>query len=274
MTKKELVVLLDQLEIRPSRKLGQNFLVDTNLLNAIVRDAAPAPGENILEVGPGTGVLTRKLLEAGARVTSVEIDHRLAAYLREAFADQDTFRLIEADACKQNYDDVMGEAPYRCIANLPYASSSVLLAKMTELRNAPVDMFVLLQREMADRLGASPGTKQYGALSVTIGLCYSVKQLRSIPPNVFFPPPEVDSCLVRLCRHETAYPLCERELAHQLARIGFSQRRKKMLNLICKSFDRAVVTAAFARLGLSPDLRAEQLPVAGFVELAACLSEN
>ncbi len=271
-TTRELKDLLAMLGIHPSRRLGQNFLVDSNLLDAMLRDADPRPGQRVLEVGPGTGILTRRLLAAGCIVTAVELDHRLAAHLREALADAPGFRLIEGDACRTDYAALFGSMPFRCIANLPYACSSVFLATLATLENAPVDLFVLLQREMADRLTAEPGSADYGALTVRVQLRYTARTVRAVPPQVFWPPPEVASAFVRLERRSEPYRPAVRELAGELAGIAFSQRRKKAGGVLCERLGGATAAhLTFQAAGLSPDARAEQFSPTDFARLAACL---
>ena len=163
MNKSELLALLERLEIHPSRRLGQNFLIDPNMLDSLVRSAGVVEGDTVLEIGPGTGTLTERMLAAGARVQAIELDHRLAGYLRdERFKDDKAFSLLEADACRTDLDSLMGQAPFRCVANLPYSCSSQLLASLTSMANQPQDIHVLLQKEMADRLTAKAGTKEYG----------------------------------------------------------------------------------------------------------------
>ncbi len=274
MTKTELLHLLTRLDLQPSRRLGQNFLIDQNLLEAMVRLAAPKPGESILEVGPGTGVLTRHLLAAGSNVTAVEFDHRLAAYLRDEFQEAGNFRLVEADACRLNYDDLMGPDPYRCIANLPYAASSVLLANFLALCNPPVEMFVLLQREMAERLAAPPATKDYGALSVRIQMIYQVAIARRVPPSVFFPPPAVESAYVHLRLRDTLPTLEFRKSAATIVRAAFSQRRKKLINLLKPHADAGRLERCFSDLGLPDDVRAEAVSVPIFQQLVEALHNS
>ena len=208
MTKYDILKILNKLDMHPSRKLGQNFLIDPNLLQAMVQDANPQADEQILEIGPGTGVLTRELLAAKAKVTSVELDHRLAGFLRDDLANFANFTIIEGDACRQDYDEIFTDQPYRCIANLPYACSSVLIAKLLATKNSPQEMYILLQKEMADRLAAVPGTKNYGALSVQVQLKYKVKTMRKVPKEVFLPPPDVGSSFVQLADNGWDIP-CE-----------------------------------------------------------------
>lgn len=273
MTRTQIIALLSELRLRPSRKLGQNFLVDANLLDAIARDAALNAGDHVLEVGSGAGILTRRLLEAGCRVTAVELDRRLVSYLQAQLGTEPNLRLIEGDACGLDYDAVMGDAPYRCVANLPYACSSVLIAKLTDARNPPTDMHLLLQREMGQRLAATPGTKNYSALTVRTQLLYEVCPLRSVPPEVFFPSPQVRSMFVRLRRH-ARFPADVRRRAADIARIAFSQRRKRLVKVLEPRFGRDLLLAACEHIGLSANARAENLSVACFAALCSFLTAS
>ena len=272
MTKTQLLAVLESLGVHPSRKLGQNFLVDDNLLEAMVRQAEPQVGEPILEVGPGTGVLTRKLLAAGCRVTAVELDHRLAGYLERELGGHERFRLIQGDACKFDYRELMGDEPFRCIANLPYACSSVFLARLIETAPHALACFLLLQREMAERLAAAPGSKAYGALSVRIQLRYAVSILRMVPASVFFPAPEVASAFVRLAATDEGLPLAAQASAAAVANVAFTQRRKKASRQLAAVYGAERVAEAFATLGLAEDVRAERLSPQTFARLAAFLT--
>jgi 16S rRNA (adenine1518-N6/adenine1519-N6)-dimethyltransferase len=271
MKKHELLPLLETLGVFPSRKLGQNFLIDANMLDAMVRDAAPKEGESILEVGPGTGVLTRRLLAAGCRVTAVEFDHRLSAYLNGALGTDPRLRLVQADACKLNYDELMGSGPWRCIANLPYSCSSVFLAKAIEAVNPPSELFVLLQLEMARRLAAKERTPDYGALTVMLQMLYQVEIVRRVPGSVFYPPPDVDSAFVAMRRRPDALSGPVRLTAVRVAKLGFGHRRKKLARLLEEAAAPETIANAFAALGISPDARAEELPVDLWPKLAARL---
>lgn len=268
MKKAELCALFERLGLHPSRKLGQNFLVDTNLLEALVRDAALLPGERILEIGPGAGTLTEKLLSSLCQVTAVEIDHRLASWLRERFAGESNFTLLEGDACKLNYQQILGDAPYRCIANLPYSCASVFLANISEQANPPQEMFVLLQKEMGDRLVAGAGSKDYGVLSVRLAWRYQVTMLRTISPKVFFPEPEVTSAFLKLRLKENLPPSEILKAASRIAGCAFSQRRKKAAKLLQALFPAPLLNDAFLRLGLSLEARAENLSPDHYLKLA------
>ena len=160
MNKKELISALESLGMRPGRGLGQNFLLDANLLEWIVRNCGAQTNENVLEVGPGFGALTEKMVAAKFNVTAIEFDHRLAGFLRKKFADAPNFTLIEADACKVDFNELFpAGTTYRAVANLPYAISSVFIARMLECHNPPSSMFFMLQKEMGERLAASPVPK-------------------------------------------------------------------------------------------------------------------
>ncbi len=272
MNKQQLLRELEAMGMRPGRGLGQNFLLDGNLLESIVRLGAPLPGEEVLEVGPGFGVLTRRLLEAGARVTAVEFDHRIAEYLR-GHLNSERFRLIEADACHVDYAALFppGNA-FAAIANLPYSISSIFIAIMSGLANPPQRMVFMLQREMAERLAAGSGTKAYGALSVRIQSRYLVKIEKTVPPEVFFPPPEVESAVVsfRLRGDGAATPP---ELLGGLVKLVFSQRRKQIGKVMASSYGRERALAALAAAGLPPEIRPEQIRVEQFEVLARQLKE-
>lgn len=271
MNKAELLALLARMDIKPSRKLGQNFLLDPNLLDSMVRLAEVESGQRVLEIGPGTGALTERLLARGCDLTAIELDHRLAGYLQERFGACANFRLIEADACKADLAAIMGDAPFRCIANLPYSCSSQLLAALVALKNPPQDVYCLLQKEMADRLAAHEGTKDYGVLTVRIGLRYRASIVKSIDPRVFFPPPEVTSAFTRLSRLPEQLPEEVVRMASLVAGTAFAQRRKKSLRLLSQVFAADQVASAFRACGLSDEARADDISIAQYTAMARAL---
>jgi 16S rRNA (adenine1518-N6/adenine1519-N6)-dimethyltransferase len=268
MNKKELVSALADLGMRPGRGLGQNFLTDGNLLDAIARINAPAPGENILEVGPGFGALTRRLLAAGAKVTAIEFDRRLAEYLRRHLACEN-LRLVEADACKVDYAELFPDGNFRAIANLPYSISSVFIARMLELENPPERMFFMLQREMGERLAALPGTKAYGALSVRVQFDYAVRIERIVPPEVFYPPPEVESALVEFRRsRDFMLTKPQREKLRGIVNSAFAQRRKQLGKVLGGVYGKEEAAAALAAAGIAPETRPDKLACSDYLRLA------
>lgn len=267
MNKKTLLATLESLGMRPGRGLGQNFLLDGNLLDSIVRDAAPQNGETILEVGPGFGALTEKLIATGANVVSVEFDHRIAEYLRGKL-HAENFTLVEDDACRVNFVDLIPQdKPFRAIANLPYSISSIFIARMLELPQMPTQMVFMLQKEMAERLAAGPGCKAYGALSVRAQLAYEVKLLRIVPPEVFFPPPEVDSAVAGFTLRPDAPDVKTRNRVAGVVKTAFAQRRKQMCKVLGANYGKEKVAAAFAELGMAPEIRPDRVTVEDFAKL-------
>jgi 16S rRNA (adenine1518-N6/adenine1519-N6)-dimethyltransferase len=160
MNKTELMGYLDEVGIHPGKQLGQNFLIDNNLLDFIVRQADLKKDELILEVGPGVGALTEHLVKSGAEVIVIEFDYRLKDFLIKRFGDK-KFSVISDDACRVDLDELTGGRDFRCIANLPYAISSVFIANLIMMKNPPKEMLFMLQKEMGQRLAASVKTKNY-----------------------------------------------------------------------------------------------------------------
>ncbi|MEA4862772.1 MAG: 16S rRNA (adenine(1518)-N(6)/adenine(1519)-N(6))-dimethyltransferase RsmA [Victivallaceae bacterium] len=270
MNKQQLTEALAACGMRPGRGLGQNFLLDNNLLDCIVRSAKVAAGMNILEVGPGFGALTRKMLEAGAHVYSIEFDRRLCEYLRRELGNEPNFHLIEGDACKVDFDSVVPR-PFRAVANLPYSISSVFIARLLELKEPPEGCFFMLQKEMAQRLSAVPGCGNYGALSVRAGMLYRLKLVRLVPPEVFFPPPEVESALLEAELLADMPPEKVRQRVDRLARMAFNQRRKKLTNTLGTEFGAERIREVLATIGVNTDARPEALSVKEFIALADAL---
>ncbi|MBQ7693776.1 MAG: ribosomal RNA small subunit methyltransferase A [Lentisphaeria bacterium] len=273
MNKQELTDRLNAVGMRPGRGLGQNFLLDGNLLEWIVRKAAPRKDEEILEVGPGFGALTERLVASGARITAIEYDHRLADELRRRFAGTANFRLVEADACKVNFGGHYPEgSDFRCVANLPYSISSVFIADMVKLPSPPSYMLFMLQKEMGERLAAPPSCKAYGALTVVTRSIYDVTIEKIVPPEVFFPRPEVDSALVSFKRHgRFALSDSDRKHLSTVVRLLFNQRRKQMGKVLRGVFPADKVDRALDELAVSREERPDKLPVETLIELSSLL---
>ncbi len=267
MNKAQLLAALEEIGMRPGRGLGQNFLLDGNLLDSIVRRAAPKPGEVILEVGPGFGALTEKLLNTGARVIAVEFDHRIADYLRK-HRKHENFTLIEEDACRVDFRKILPEGvPFRSIANLPYSISSIFLARLLELEVMPEGMSFMLQREMAERLAAEPCNKAYGALSVRAQHAFQVKIDRIVPPEVFFPLPEVESAIAVFARRDPAPDALTRKHLAGVVKTAFLCRRKQMGKVLSSNYGREKVESAFAKLGLDMTVRPDRVTPEMFAQL-------
>ena len=273
MNKKQLTALMDSLGVAPSKKLGQNFLVDTNFTESIIRAAKIQPGDRILEIGPGFGALTGLLLETGAQVAAIEFDRKLAAWLRERYKNT-ALNLIEGDACKVNIPAIFGEnTPFRLISNLPYSAGTVIVANMLTLKIPPADMLVMLQKEVGMRLAASVGEEEYGALSVRVQNMYKVETVRTAPPDLFYPRPDVDSVILHLTlRPDRPEPALFKRLT-TLVKLSFAHRRKKMFKQAAAAFDAERLAAAMKQLSIDPDIRAEKISPEQFRRLAELLEE-
>ncbi|MFA6716355.1 MAG: 16S rRNA (adenine(1518)-N(6)/adenine(1519)-N(6))-dimethyltransferase RsmA [Victivallaceae bacterium] len=273
MNKKELLSTLEAFGMHPGKILGQNFLIDNNLLEFIVRTAAPGKGEIILEAGPGFGVLTRPLLEAGAEVYAIEFDRRLCEYLRDNIKEPN-FHLIEADACRADIASIIpGGKTFRAVANLPYSISSIFIARLLELPSPPEQMVFMLQKEMAERLAAPEKTKEYGSLSVRAQQLYDVKLLRKVPPEVFHPRPKVDSAIaeLKLRQREDMPEFKLRMRLSGIAKVAFAQRRKKVFKPLAAAYGAENLEKAFAELNISENARPGDISVAQYEELAKLL---
>jgi len=273
MSKNDIVQLLAALNLRPSRRLGQNFLIDNNILDIIVRHATSSPQRRIIEVGPGSGVLTERLAEL-APVTAIEFDVRLAAYLQDKFVDADNVTIVAGDGARQDYDELAAGLPYDLIANLPYSVSTAILGHLLTTENRPRRILVLLQREMAARLTAQPRTKAYGALTVRLRTCFDVKTVKQVSPNVFWPVPEVDSSLVLMQLRADAPDRLSCRRLKSLVAFAFSQRRKMMRKNLKGGWPEKTIDEAMNTTGLDSKIRAEKVTLAQFVKLTQELQDG
>jgi 16S rRNA (adenine1518-N6/adenine1519-N6)-dimethyltransferase len=252
------------------KSLGQNFLLDLNLTGRIARAAGPLDGVTVLEIGPGPGGLTRALLAQGAaRVIAVERDDRAIAALGEIAAQYpDRLHIVSGDALKFDITPWLGKGPIRVVANLPYNIATPLLVAWLSAEPWPpwYDRLVLMfQREVAERIAASPGSKTYGRLSVLAGWRTQAKILFDIAPSAFVPPPKVTSSLVQLIPRENPLP-CDRKALERVTEAAFGQRRK-MLRQSLKQLGLDPIPL-LEKAGLDPTARAEDIAMEGFVALA------
>ena len=254
----EVRALLTQLDFHPSRVLGQNFLIDRNILNILLDAAELRPDDAVVEVGPGLGVLTAALLERVAAVTAVEKDNRLAPYLRARFADEPRLTLIHSDVLECDLPALFPRPGGKLVANLPYAIAARLLVELTALPHPPALIVVTIQREVADRLAAAPATDDYGLLSILMQRHYAVATVKHISPSCFWPPPEVHSSIAKLVRRPAPLGGPADELAlRELLRHAFSRRRKTMARSLRDLV--ADPLPALAQAGIAPTARAEEL---------------
>lgn len=247
-------------------RLGQHFLTDASVIQQIISTAAPGAGEHFVEIGPGRGALTGPLLSAGASVHAVEIDPALAQGLRESFPGE-RLSVHLADALEFDYSALKGigvpDARLRLIGNLPYYLSTALLFRLLESAAGFRDMTVMLQREVAERLCAPPGSRRYGRLSVTAAARCRAEPCFSVAPGAFQPRPKVHSMVVRLTP-DSRYRIRRPDAFDHVVRQAFSQRRKTIANALRGLADKEQITAA----GIDPTKRPEQIDVQAYLRLS------
>lgn len=261
--------ILRVLEQRARRRFGQHFLCDQGIVDRIVRRAGVGPGDRVLEIGPGLGILTHALQGAGVALTAVELDRDLAEHVGRVFPD---VRLIQGDALAQDWSVVLGGEPHTVVANLPYNVGTRVVLQLLDHPALFPRIVVMLQREVVDRLLAPPGSRTYGALSVVAQARAQISFLLAVPPGSFHPPPKVDSSVVRL----EPYPapqvggVAPRDF-DRVVRAAFSQRRKVVVNSLGSLYGREPAAQALAQAGIDPRDRAERIDLDGFRRLAAAL---
>ena len=254
--------------IRPTKSLGQHFLLDPNLADAIARDAGVEPGDRVVEVGAGLGSLTVALARAGAaEVLAVEVDRRLVEALEEVVADLPVVRVLQADATELDWEATLGEGPWIACGNLPYNVGTTIAIDLLE--RAPVARIVaMLQREVGERLAARPGDAAYGALSVRVAYRATASIVRSVPPEVFWPRPRVGSVVVRIDRRPVPAVDVDEDVLWRVVDTSFAQRRKTMRNAVRRlGLDAPHADSLLAAVGVASEARPEQLDLAAFARI-------
>ena len=251
------------LKVKPLKRFGQNYLTDDNILNKIVKEIAPLESDNIIEIGPGRGALTRKLWERNKNLTSVEIDFRVIEYLKEEFPD---LNIINADFLELQLKPLYKKLnkKLRIAGNIPYNITSPIIFKLIENNDIVQDAVLMVQYEVAKRMTANTGTKDYGILAVLLQYFAEVKFCFKISPNVFYPRPKVHSALLHFYFKESAVPVIEHEFFIKIVKASFGNRRKTLKNSLSNSIFRNI---NFSDSGIDLNLRAEQLKPDDFVKL-------
>lgn len=247
------------------KRFGQHFLSDSAIIDAIVREIAPAPGQAMVEIGPGLAALTQPLVERVGQLTVVELDRDLARRLRE----HPQLRVVESDVLKVDFSALARELlpagsdrKLRVVGNLPYNISSPILFHLLDHVEAIEDQHFMLQKEVIDRMVAQPSTADYGRLSVMLQWRYAMENVLFVPPESFDPPPRVDSAVVRMVPHASPAPL-RRKVLEELVQVAFSQRRKLLRHTLGKWLEAQGFSGTF-----NLQRRAEEVPVAEYVALA------
>ena len=262
--------LLDDRQLAPRRDLGQNFVADPNTVRRIAELADVGPGDAVVEVGAGLGSLTLALAETGAEVTAVEIDPGLAATLRDVVADAPRVEVVEADAMSLDWDELLsaaGERDWTLVANLPYNVGTPLVCDLLDQVPSISRMLVMVQREVAERFAAAPGTSPYGAISVKVAFWGHARIVRLGPASVFVPRPNVESALLEIVRHPPPADV-DPEALFALVRTAFGQRRK----MLRRSLNGVVSAEQFEAADVAPTARPEELGVDSWCRLTRPLA--
>ena len=258
---------------KPKKALGQNFLMDHNYIRKIVEAARLGPSEDVLEIGPGHGLLTRALAEKAACVTAIELDRALFPILQENLSGLQNVRLIQADAMTFDYQKLKG--PMKVVANLPYSIATPLIFRLVGLKQMFTRLIVMVQKEVAQRIVAGPGQKSYGRLSISLQCTTDPVMLMKVPRTCFYPRPKVDSAVLGLTvLKKPRWPVTDQSWFLKVLEAGFAHRRKFLHNaLVDHRFPPEQVRQAFRRMRLDPKIRAEKLSPQEFCLLADRLFE-
>lgn len=264
--------LLHRLQLRPSKRLGQSFLVDPDAADSALSAVFASNPSGVIEIGAGLGALTLSLVNLNCPVTAIEVDSRLAAHLREAFRGDDRISIVQADVLKVDLSGLalsMGPGRIVVVGNLPYSVSSPILGRLVETRGAIHLAIVMLQSEVADRISSPPGSRTYGAMSVLLQSVAEIRVLRTVPASSFFPQPEVASSLVALTFHEGVVPKHLRGQFELVVKTAFLNRRKILHNTLAALPGlNGDCSDVLKDAQIDAGLRAEQLSCEDFVSIA------
>lgn len=271
------IEIIQKYEFAFQKKFGQNFLIDTHVLEKIVDAAGVTADDCVLEIGPGIGTMTQYLAENAGRVVAVEIDKHLIPILQETLKDYDNITIINEDILKVDIHELVekynGGRPIKVVANLPYYITTPIIMGLFE-SGVPIDnITVMVQKEVAERMQTGPGSKDYGALSLAVQYYADASIVANVPPNCFIPRPGVGSAVIRLTRHkESPIAVEDPALMFRLIRASFNQRRKTLQNGLNNSpevpYSKEEITAAIESLGVSPQIRGEALTLEQFAALS------
>lgn len=271
------IQIIQKYQFAFQKKLGQNFLIDSHVLDKIIKASGITKEDCVLEIGPGIGTMTQYLAEQARHVVAVEIDKNLIPILEETLKGYDNITIINKDILKTDIHELVDTynqgIPVKVAANLPYYITTPIIMELFESQ-VPIDnLTVMVQKEVADRMQAKPGTKDYGALSLAVQYYANPYIAANVPPNCFIPRPNVGSAVIRLTRHQTPpVEVSEPRLMFALIRASFNQRRKTLQNSLNNSseipFSKEFIAAAIESLGLPAAVRGEKLSLEEFARLS------
>ena len=280
---KETIQVLQKHEFQFKKKFGQNFLIDPHVLDKIVDAAQITEDDFVLEIGPGIGTLTQYLCERARQVLAVEIDKNLIPILHETLSPYENVEVRYGDILIQDIREIAQDyndgKPIKVVANLPYYITTPIIMELFESRVPLANVTVMVQKEVADRMKAQPGSKDCGALSLAVQYYAKPYIAAFVPPNCFMPRPKVGSAVIRLeCREEAPVRVADEKLMFRLIRASFNQRRKTLQNGIANSgelsFSKAQAAEAIEQAGLDANVRGEKLGLSEFAKLADLLAEK
>ena len=279
---KNTIEIIQKYEFMFQKKFGQNFLIDTHVLEKIISAAGITKNDCVLEIGPGIGTMTQYLAENAGHVVAVEIDRNLIPILKETLADYDNVTVINEDILRVDIkalaEEYNGGKPIKVVANLPYYITTPIIMGLFE-SGVPIDnITVMVQKEVADRMKEGPGSKDYDALSLAVQYYAEPEIVANVPPNCFIPRPNVGSAVIRLTRHkEMPVEVKDPALMFKIIRASFNQRRKTLQNGLGNApelpYTKEQIAAAIAEMGLTPTIRGEALSLAQFAQLSDILGE-
>ncbi len=264
-----------------AKSLGQNFLTDAQVLHTMVQQSGIDDETDVLEIGPGIGVLTAQLCRQAHRVVTVELDEKLLPILADTLAEFSNVTVVQGDILKTDVAALVqqhfGGGPVKVAANLPYYITSPILMHLLAARQCFSSITVMVQKEVAQRIAASPGGKEYGVLSIAVQLYADVHLLAEVPPDSFVPPPKVSSAVLRLDLLPQLRVQADETLLFQVVKASFAQRRKTLVNSLSAGmprFSKDAIRAALAACGLAETVRAEQFSMELFAKLTNLLQNN
>ena len=271
------IAVLQKYNFNFQKRFGQNFLIDTNVLDRIISAAEITKDDCVLEIGPGIGTMTQYLAESAREVVAVEIDKNLIPILEDTLSAYDNVTVINDDILKVDIAKIVeernGGKPIKVVANLPYYITTPIIMGLFESHVPLKSITIMVQKEVADRMQVGPGTKDYGALSLAVQYYAQPEIVANVPPNCFIPRPNVGSAVIRLTRYaEPPVEVKDEKFMFALIRASFNQRRKTLVNGLTGAGDlhltKDQITDALERMGLSPQVRGEALTLEQFAELS------
>lgn len=268
----ELRHFLRELGINPKKSLSQNFLIDGNIIQKVVESAEIGPGDFVIEIGPGPGAITEAILDRGAHLIAIEKDRTLAAALERLQTADERLEIISGDVLEFPFESALKEGvKYKVISNLPHQITTPILTRLAPLQSHLSIVVVMLQEEVARRLTAKPGNKEYGSITLFLEFYFNLSYLFSVGRSCFYPSPNIDSAVIAL-RPRTP-PLADGTPLHQLVRLAFSQRRKMVRSTVGRVVGMERVEAALTAIGVPLTVRPEELSLDQFLKILGQIIE-